>query len=69
MKNAADANATVKHAFNQLQTYKTKIPSLFPYNELLVISDGLQAKVGTLTSDWERFQPWRTVDGTEPTRT
>ncbi|MCW3097842.1 MAG: type site-specific deoxyribonuclease, HsdR family [Chthonomonadaceae bacterium] len=66
LKNAADANATVKHAFNQLQTYKQKIPSLFPFNELFVISDGLQAKVGTLTSDWERFQPWRTVDGTEP---
>lgn len=66
LKNAADANATVKHAFNQLQTYKHDIPLLFPTNALLVISDGLQAKAGTLTSDWERFQPWRTVDGTEP---
>lgn len=58
LKNPADANATLKGAFNQLQTYKMQIGSLFPYNALMVISDGLQARVGTLTSDWERFQPF-----------
>ena len=63
LKNAGDENATIKGAFNQLQTYKNDIPSLFTTNELLVISDGLEARVGTLTSDWEWFMPWRTVDG------
>jgi len=65
LKNPGDENATVRGAYNQLQTYKKDIPSLFPYNELLVISDGLQAKAGTLTSDWERFSPWRTIDGVD----
>ncbi len=64
LKNPADANATIKNAFNQLQTYQHDIPSLFAFNELLIISDGLQARAGTLTADWERFMPWRTVDGT-----
>src|SRR6266852_2716012 len=50
-------------AINQFNTYKKDISSLFAYNELAVISDGIQAKAGTLTSDWERFMPWRTVDG------
>jgi type I restriction enzyme, R subunit len=63
LKNAADENATLKGAFNQLQTYKREIPGLFPTNELLVISDGLEARAGTLTADWERFMPWRTIDG------
>jgi type I restriction enzyme, R subunit len=63
LKNPADENATLKSAFNQFQTYKEDIPSLFATNEVLVISDGLQAKTGTLTSDWDRFMPWRTVDG------
>lgn len=65
LKNPADENATIKAAFNQCQTYKQDIPSLFPYNELLVISDGLEALVGTPTSEWERFMPRRTIDGTE----
>ena len=64
LKNPADPNATIKNAFNQLQTYQHDIPSLFGFNELLIISDGLQARAGTLTADWERFMPWRTVDGT-----
>lgn len=64
LKNPADANATIKNAFNQLQTYQHDIPSLFAFNELLIISDGLQARAGTLTADWERFMPWRTIDGT-----
>ncbi|RMH20038.1 MAG: type I restriction endonuclease subunit R, partial [Gammaproteobacteria bacterium] len=63
LKNPADEKDTIRHAFNQLQTYKDQIPSLFVYNELLVISDGLQARAGTLTAGWDRFMPWRTVDG------
>jgi type I restriction enzyme R subunit len=63
LKNATDENATIWTAFNQLQTYKQQIPSLFVYNEALIISDGLQARLGTLTSDRERFMPWRTIEG------
>jgi type I restriction enzyme R subunit len=63
LKNPGDENATVRGAFNQLQTYKKDIPNFFPYNELLVISDGLDARMGTITSNWERFMPWRTVEG------
>ncbi|MGB7444180.1 MAG: HsdR family type I site-specific deoxyribonuclease [Coleofasciculaceae cyanobacterium] len=63
LKNPTDENATLKGAFNQLQTYKNDIPSLFPYNEILIISDGTEARVGTLTADWEWFMPWRTIDG------
>jgi len=63
LKNPGDENATIKHAFNQLQTYKKDIPSLFTFNELLVISDGILARSGTLTSGWDRFMPWRTVSG------
>jgi type I restriction enzyme R subunit len=63
LKNAADENATMWDAFNQLQTYKHQIPSLFAYNEALMISDGLDARIGTLTADRERFMPWRTIEG------
>ncbi len=59
LKNPTAENATIKSAFNQLQTYKNDIPSLFPYNEILVVSDGTEARVATLTADWERFMPWR----------
>ncbi|MCF7707501.1 MAG: type I restriction endonuclease subunit R [Verrucomicrobia bacterium] len=65
LKNPADEKTTIRHAFNQLQTYKSDIPGLFIYNELLVISDGLEARGGTLTSGWDRFVPWRTIDGKE----
>lgn len=65
LKNPADEKATIRHAFNQLQTYKNDIPALFIFNELLVISDGLEARGGTLTSGWDRFMPWRTIDGKE----
>jgi len=65
LKNPADEDATIQTAFQQLQTYKNDIPSLFTYNEMLVISDGLEARAGTLTSDWSRFMPWRTIDGDE----
>ncbi|MFZ5994786.1 MAG: type I restriction endonuclease subunit R [Thermodesulfobacteriota bacterium] len=63
LKNPADEKATIKHAFNQLQTYKEDISSLFVFNELMVISDGLEARMGTLTANWERFMPWRTIEG------
>jgi type I restriction enzyme, R subunit len=63
LKNAIDENATVKTAFSQLQTYKQAIPSLFHYNELLIVSDGWEAMSGTITSDWGRFMSWKTKDG------
>jgi len=63
LKNAVDENATIKSAFNQLQTYKQAIPSLFTYNELLIVSDGWDALCGTLTSGFGRFMSWKTKDG------
>ncbi len=63
LKNAADENATIKTAYQQLQTYKEVIPSLFTYNGLLVISDGLEAKVGSLSAGLSRFMAWKTADG------
>ncbi|MFN4247374.1 MAG: type I restriction endonuclease subunit R [Flavipsychrobacter sp.] len=63
LKNATDENATIKSAYNQLQTYKEYIPSLFNYNELLIVSDGLDALCGTITSDYGRFMSWKTKDG------
>ncbi|HAM38450.1 MAG: DEAD/DEAH box helicase [Elusimicrobia bacterium RIFOXYD2_FULL_34_15] len=65
LKNPADEDATVKAAFKQFETYKIQIPVLFNYNEILVISDGTEARAGTLTSEWERFLPWKTIDGKE----
>jgi len=65
LKNPADENATIWSAFKQIQTYKDQIPSLFTYNELLIISDGLEGRVGSLTADTERFMPWRTIEGEE----
>ena len=63
LKNPVDENATVKKAFVQLQNYKKAIPSLFYYNGVLVASDGLDAKMGSLTAGWPRFMNWTTVDG------
>ena len=63
LKNAADENAAIWTAFQQLQTYQAEIPSLFATNELLVISDGVEARVGTLTAGREWFKPWRTIGG------
>ncbi len=65
LKNAGTENATISSAFNQLQTYKQQIPSLFAFNEAMVISDGVQARIGTLTADPEWFMPWRTIEGEE----
>lgn len=63
LKNPADENATTHSAFKQLQTYKQAIPSLFPYNAFLIISDGLEAKAGTLSAGFSRFMAWKTADG------
>ena len=63
LKNAADLNATVKKAYEQLKTYKATIPQLFSYNEICVISDGLEAKVGSYTAPFSRFSTWKTKDG------
>jgi len=63
LKNAADENATIWTAFQQLQTYKAEIPSLFTFNEALVVSDGMEARVATLTAGREWFKPWRTIEG------
>jgi type I restriction enzyme R subunit len=63
LKNPADENATLKTAFNQLQTYKQAIPALFTYNGLLIVSDGIEAKSGTISSGINRFMAWKTADG------
>jgi type I restriction enzyme R subunit len=63
LKNAADENADVNAAFNQLQTYKQAIPSLFQYNALLIASDGWDALYGSLTSPKQFFVPWKSIDG------
>ena len=63
LKNPTDENATIRSAFQQLQTYKAQIPSLFVFNAALVVSDGLEARIGALTSQWEWFKPWRTITG------
>jgi type I restriction enzyme R subunit len=63
LKNPADGNATIWSAFQQFQTYKQDIPSLFAFNEALIISDGVEARIGTLAANREWFMPWRTVEG------
>ncbi|MBP6979030.1 MAG: type I restriction endonuclease subunit R [Lentimicrobiaceae bacterium] len=62
LKNATDENATIYSAFKQLETYKATIPSLFTYNGILVISDGLDAKAGSLSAGYSRFMAWKTAD-------
>ncbi len=63
LKSAVDEDATIWTAWNQLQTYKQQVPSLFVFNGLLVVSDGLTARIGSLTAGREWFKPWRTIDG------
>ena len=63
LKNPADENATVRSAFKQLQTYKQEIPSLFTYNGFMIISDGLEAKAGSISAGLTRFMAWKTSDG------
>jgi type I restriction enzyme, R subunit len=62
LKNPADEDATVWSAFKQLKTYRQQLSSVFRYNEILIISDGLQAKAGTLSLNKERFTPWKTIN-------
>ena len=63
LKNPVDEDATIWTAWHQLQTYKSELPTLFSMNEALVISDGTEARIGTLTAGKEWFKPWRTVTG------
>ena len=63
LKNPADVKADLGKAFDQIQTYKEQIPDLFQYNEILVITDGSEARMGSLSADAERFMSWRTIDG------
>ncbi len=63
LKNPADEDATTRSAWHQLQTYMAELPSLFAMNEALLVSDGVQARIGTLTGGWEWFKPWRTITG------
>jgi len=65
VKKPGAETATLGAAFNQLQTYKTQIPSLFRANAVLVTTDGVKARVGSLTADLERFMPWRTTSGVD----
>ena len=63
LKNPADEDATIWTAWNQLQTYKAELPTLFSMNEVLMVSDGNEARIGTQTSGKEWFKPWRTIAG------
>jgi type I restriction enzyme R subunit len=63
LKNATDENATLLSAYKQLDTYKATIPSLFTYNAVQIISDGLEAKAGTVSSGLSRFMAWKSIDG------
>ena len=63
LKNAADENATLQSAFRQVETYKEAIPSLFTYNELIVVSDGLEARAGSLSAGFSRMMAWKSADG------
>jgi type I restriction enzyme R subunit len=65
LKAPGSESATLKGAFNQLQTYKKQIPALFHTNAFLLTSDGIRASIGSLSADFERFMPWRTTDGRE----
>ncbi len=63
LKNASDESADIRMAYNQLQTYKKLIPTLFHYNAFMIVSDGWFAKAGTISSDYNRFMEWKTADG------
>ncbi len=63
IKDPSDTKATLKKAYNQLQTYMAEIPALFRFNELLVITDGIDSEAGTISADHERFSAWKTIDG------
>jgi type I restriction enzyme R subunit len=63
LKRPGEKNATVRGAFNQVQTYLSQIPDVFSWNQITVISDGVQARAGTFTAAWEHYAPWKTIDG------
>jgi type I restriction enzyme, R subunit len=63
LKNPSDAQATLERAYTQLGNYRAKVPELLRFNQVLVISDGIQARLGSLTAGLDRFAPWRTIDG------
>jgi type I restriction enzyme R subunit len=65
IKDPTEERASLRTAFNQFQTYKYEFPNLFRFNELLIITDGIDAEAGTLSSNFERFTPWKTIDGTK----
>ena len=69
LKNPADEEATISSAFKQFGTYQKEIPSIFRYNEVLVISDGTYAKAGTMTAKEERFSPWKTINAQKTPKT
>ncbi|WP_461534436.1 HsdR family type I site-specific deoxyribonuclease [Sinomicrobium sp.] len=63
LKNTADENTTIHSAFKQVETYKTIIPGLFTYNGFVIISDGLEAKAGSISAGFSRYMPWKSADG------
>ena len=63
LKNPADEDATIRAAWRQLQTYKAELPALFAMNAVLMVSDGVEGRIGALTAGWEWFKPWRTIAG------
>jgi type I restriction enzyme R subunit len=63
LKNPAETNADIWKAYHQIQTYKEQVPDVFQYNEVLVVSDGSEARLGSLSANAERFMQWRTIDG------
>jgi type I restriction enzyme R subunit len=65
LKRPGDENATLRGAFNQIQTYRAQIADLFTWNQVTVISDGTQARAGSFTAGWEHFAPWKTIHGLE----
>jgi type I restriction enzyme, R subunit len=65
LKNTVNENADIWNAYDQIQTYKAQIPDVFEYNEILVVSDGSEARYGSLSANAERFMQWRTIDGVE----
>ena len=65
LKNPGDEDATIRSAWQQLRTYQAELPSLFTFNAVLAVSDGVEARLGTLTAGWEWFKPWRTISGEE----
>jgi type I restriction enzyme R subunit len=63
LKNAADENATIKKAYDQIQTYKATIPGLFTYNEVCIISDGMECRAGSVSAGFSRYMTWKSADG------